>query len=70
MLMDSSASMFYPFYHMKIADFWNLVPQPGREHQRGLTVSSVKRLKELYLGARFSDDLYQLLVMETSRQKI
>ena len=66
----TSASMSYPFYHLGSADFWNLVPQPGQIHQQGLTVSTVQRLKELYLGARLSEDLYPLLVMETHREKI
>ena len=61
--------MSYPFYHMDDA-FWELVPQLGHIHQRGLTVSSVKRLQELYLGARFDDELYPLLLMETHREKI
>jgi putative restriction endonuclease len=49
----TTASMSYPFYHMDSASFWKLVPQPGIPHETGRTVSSVKRLRELYLGARF-----------------
>jgi len=67
--IGKTGSMSYPFYHMEDS-FWELVPQPGNIHQRGLTVSSVKRLRELYLGARFDDDLYPLLLMETHREKI
>ncbi len=68
--LGTSASMSYPFYHMDTAKFWHLVPQPGTPHETGRTVSSVKRLRELYLGARFDDDLYLLLVMESSREKL
>lgn len=64
------ASMSYPFYHMESAAFWELRPQPGNQHKRGLTVSSVKRLRQLYLGAKFSDDLYPLLQMPSSREKL
>ncbi|MEA3469698.1 MAG: hypothetical protein U9R57_15955, partial [Thermodesulfobacteriota bacterium] len=58
----TSASMSYPFYHLETADFWHLKEQSGIPHQRGRTVSSVKRLRELYFGARFDDDLFSLLM--------
>jgi putative restriction endonuclease len=65
-----SASMSYPFYHLETADFWHLKAQSDIPHQRGRTVSSVKRLKELYFGACFDDDLFPLLIMESSREKL
>ncbi len=67
---ERKASMSYPFYHLESAAFWELKPQPGQQHQRGLAVSSVKRLRQLYLGAKFSDDLYPLLQMPGSRDKL
>ena len=70
MPIGTSGSMSYPFYHLASSRFWHLVSQPGTQHQKGLTISSVKRLRELYLGAKFDDDLFPLLVMETSREKI
>ncbi len=70
MPLGASASMSYPFYHMESAGFWKLVPQQGIPHETGRTVSSVKRLRELYLGARFDDDLYPLLLMASSREKL
>jgi putative restriction endonuclease len=70
MPIGTSASMSYPFYHLETADFWHLKEQSGIPHQRGRTVSSVKRLRELYFGARFDEDLFLLLVMESSREKL
>ena len=67
---ERKASMSYPFYHLESAAFWELQPQPGQQHKRGLVVSSVKRLRQLYLGAKFSADLYPLLQMPGSRNKL
>ncbi|KJS03538.1 MAG: hypothetical protein VR65_00815 [Desulfobulbaceae bacterium BRH_c16a] len=66
---DRKASMSYPFYHLESAAFWELKPQPGLQHQRGLAIS-VKRLRQLYLGAQFSEDLFPLLQMPSSREKL
>jgi len=67
---ERKASMSYPFYHLESAAFWELQPQPGQQHKKGLVVSSVKRLRQLYLGAKFSTDLYPLLQMPGSRNKL
>jgi putative restriction endonuclease len=63
------ASMAYPFYHLESSDFWIMIPQPGEQHQKGLAIRSMKRLRELYIGARFSDDLYTFLQMTNVREK-
>lgn len=70
MPVGTSGSMSYPFYHLESSGFWHLVNQPGVPHQPGRTIRSVKRLRELYLGARFDDDLFPLLVMQSSRNKL
>ena len=64
------ASMSYPFYHLESSGFWEMLPQFGKEHRKGRTIKSMKRLRELYLGARFSKDLFMLLQIESSREKI
>lgn len=63
-------SMALPFYHLESADFWQLISQPGREHLRGRQIQSMAKLRSFYLGARFSDDLFPLLQMATSRKKL
>ncbi len=70
MPIGTSGSMSYPFYHLSTSGFWDLVTQSGHSHLSGRTISSVKRLRELYLGSRFAADLYPLLVMENSREKL
>lgn len=67
---ERKASMSYPFYHLESAAFWHLRPHPGQRHQKGLAIRSVKRLRQLYLGAQFSSDLYPLLQMPGSREKL
>jgi len=62
--------MSYPFYHLESSGFWHLAPQPGIPHARGRTVSSVKRLRELYLGGQFDDQLFPLLLLDNAQQKL
>jgi putative restriction endonuclease len=64
------ASMSLPFYHLESSGFWELIPQSGQTHRKGLSISSMKRLREIYLGARISKDLFMLLQMEHSREKL
>lgn len=68
--LNRHASMSYPFYHLYTSGFWELVPQPGQNHRKGLSISSMKRLREIYLGARISKDLFMLLQMDHSREKL
>jgi putative restriction endonuclease len=70
MPIGSSGSMSYPFYFLYTSDFWHLVGQHGRPHRNGRKISSVSGLKKFYLGAKFKEDLYSLLVMESSREKL
>jgi putative restriction endonuclease len=68
--IDREASMSYPFYHLESSGFWEMLPQPGEEHRKGRAIKSMKRLWELYLGARLSKDLFMFLQLETSREKL
>jgi putative restriction endonuclease len=61
---DSSGNMAYPFFHMDSEPFWSLVPRPGVKPSRGKVVSSMKRIRELYLGAKLDEQLFPLLLME------
>lgn len=70
MPLGTSASMSYPFYHLESSGFWHLVGQHGMLHKHGYTISSVKRLRELYLGARFDEDLFLFLLMEDFREEV
>ncbi len=67
---DRKASMSYPFYHLESSNFWEMIPRFGEEHRKRRSISSMKRLRELYLGARFNKDLFMLLQMEHAREKL
>lgn len=70
MPLGTSGTMALPFYHLSSSSFWHLVPQPDVPHRTGRNIGSVKHLRKLYLGARFDDDLYPLLVTKGSREKL
>ncbi len=61
MPLGSTASASYPFYHLDTSGFWQLIPQANEQHQKGRTISSIKRLLELYQGVKLDDDLFVLL---------
>lgn len=68
MPLGSTASASYPFYHLDTSGFWQLIPQAGEQHQKGRTISSIKRLLELYKGAKLDKELFILLNNEVNQQ--
>lgn len=70
MPLCSSGNMAYPFYHMESEPFWTLVPNQGVKQPTGKVVSSMKRVRELYLGAELDAELFPLLLMEPLRRKL
>lgn len=65
----ATVDMSLPFQDLQNNDFWQLVASdPQRtDHQR---VGSLPTLQEQYLGARLAKDLYPLLLMPSSRNKL
>jgi len=70
MPIGSAGNMAYPFFFMDSEPFWTLVPRPGIWPPAGRTVSSMRRIRELYLGARLDEELFPLLLMEPLREKL
>lgn len=70
MPLCSSGNMAYPFYHMESEPFWTLVPNQGVNQPTGKVVSSMKRVRELYMGAELDAELFPLLLMEPLRRKL
>jgi putative restriction endonuclease len=68
--LNRQASMAYPFFFMGSDGFWNLQPRHETRAKHGQTISSLKRLRECYFGAKFNDDLFPLLQIESSRDKL
>ena len=66
---DQRGNIALPFSHLKSDGFWHLVPKPGKEEivnaARGM--KSASQLRELVLGARLDDKLYDLLRHEEAR---
>jgi len=70
MPLGSSGNMAYPFFYMDSEPFWELVPRPGVTPPTGKVISSMKRIKELYLGAKLDAELFKLTLMEPLRKKL
>ena len=58
-----------PFFHLRSEGFWHLLPQPGQEALLAAKrrTDGLKQLRELVLGVRLDEALYQLLQEEQSR---
>ncbi|MEZ4591742.1 MAG: HNH endonuclease [Chloroflexota bacterium] len=58
-----------PFFYLRSEGFWHLLPQPGQEAILAAKrrTDGLKQLRELVLGARLDEALYQLLQDENSR---
>ena len=67
---DSHGNITYPFISMKSEPFWVLVPRPDFARPSGKVFRSIKRVRELYLGARLDEQLYPLLLMEPLRRRL
>lgn len=70
MPLGTTGNMAYPFFHMDSEPFWILVSRPEVNPPAGKVVSSMKKIRELYLGAKLEDELFKLLLMESLRNKL
>ncbi|MBU0681693.1 MAG: HNH endonuclease [Proteobacteria bacterium] len=70
MPLGSSGNVAYPYFYMDSEPFWELVLRPGAEAPVGRTVSSMKRIRELYLGAKLDEELFLLLQMPSLRERL
>lgn len=71
MPIGTSGKMAYPFYHMESEPFWQLAPRPEVTLPSGSrVVSSMKKIRELYLGAKLDEELFPLLLMPPLRERL
>ncbi len=70
MPLASSGNVAYPYFYMDSEPFWKLVPKPGVEVPAGKVVSSMKKIRELYLGAKLDEELFPLLQMPSLRERL
>jgi putative restriction endonuclease len=59
-----------PFIGLQSENFWHLRPRAVHGPADPKTITTVAQLREYYFGAKFSDDLFPLLQMQTSREKL
>jgi putative restriction endonuclease len=61
-----------PFFHLKHDEFWKLVPKPGMENilKSSRQVKGVSHLKDMVMGAKIDDELYNLIIIEESRKRL
>lgn len=64
------SNMAHPFFNLQSDGFWELRPRADAEIPSGQAISSVKRLRQYYYGARVAGDLLPLMQMQTSRDKL
>lgn len=69
MPLDKKGKIVYPFFHLKKDGFWKLIPRPGKEKILESTreVSSVYRLLDMIVGAKFEEDLFIILCNKSER---
>lgn len=68
-----SSSIAFPFFHLKNEPFWELVLVPELQGNSNLlpqSVSSVKKLREIALGARIQSELFAFIQAQPSRKKL
>lgn len=65
----SRGLMAYPFFKMDSEPFWELVLRPGVTPPTGV-ITSINKIRDIYLGARLDKELFPLLLMEPLRKKL
>jgi len=70
--VEKNSSPILPFYHLKSDKFWHLVPVPGMEQALSLVqqIRSLGQFQQLLVGARFDEELFQLLTIDNERDQL
>jgi putative acetyltransferase len=67
---DIPGNIASPFITLTASGFWHLRPRLGISQDRKLTRPSLPELQNMYFGAMIDENLFPLLVMKVSREKI
>lgn len=71
MLPGSKGNMAYPFPRLQNDGIFELLPNPESTREINIeSISSMKRLREVCLGARLEDDLFFLLGQASTREQL
>lgn len=63
-------SMAIPFWNLQFSGFWLLRPKNPEQQLDGVQISDMEQLQQLVYGAVFPEDLFPLLQMQSSREKL
>ena len=66
---DRHGNIVLPFFHLRSEGFWHLVPRPGKEEALSAAsqMRSSSQLREMLIGARLDEPLYELLCAREPR---
>ena len=66
---DRCGNIVLPFFHLRSEGFWHLLPRPGKgEALRAASqMRSLSQLREMVIGARLDEALYEILCVQEPR---
>ena len=71
MPLGTKGNMAYPFPRLHNDKVWELIPIPGYEGKINIeSIFSMKKLNEVCAGAKFDDELYQLMSKPDTREQL
>lgn len=76
MLPEQRSNIAMPFFYLKSEGFWHFIRLPGKEKEleaileSKVALTTVNKLKEFTLGARFDDELFDLLKVKENRDRL
>jgi putative restriction endonuclease len=68
MSVGKNSTMAYPFPRLQSDGFWHRIANPGYDAGIDYNVSSMVRLRAIYVGARLDDRLFALLMDPVARE--
>ena len=66
----SKTSMAYPFSRLKTDSFWQRLPKPQHDPKTEYNIKSMRRLREVYYGAKLDNELFQLMRDLETRERL
>ncbi|MBC2717466.1 MAG: HNH endonuclease [Desulfobacteraceae bacterium] len=71
MPLGTKGNMAYPFPRLQNDGIWRLIPNPGFKDRINIaSIFSMKKLREVCVGARFDDELFILLSKPETREQL
>ncbi len=68
--VQNCKNLAFPFIGLQATSFWLLRIKQNQNHIAPNKIKTVDQLREIYWGAKLREDLFPLLVMDTSRKKL